>query len=226
MALLLNEIVDENYKHAIRRGKITGKTKESDFLFHLQQEFAELIVSNKLGDNASFRERVKLINTSTNNKTAIRADIIYCKKYKQIMAGTKSDEIADMILVLFSYSKFMGIDVEKAITSKLLYNSLRDMKNEETKATSCLEYLLDILDKGEVFKIYYNSDHCIGISGSGIYEKDSNAFKKSIENGEKVRYFELSENYPYESIVNSFGLSDFYKEILKKYYDARIAEEK
>lgn len=226
MALLLNEIVDENYKHAIRRGKITDKTKESDFLFHLQQEFAELILSNKLGDNASFREIVKLINTSTNNKTAIKANINYCEKYKQIMAGTKSDEIADMILVLFSYSKFLGIDIEKAIASKLAYNALRDIKEEEPKAPSCLEYLLDILDKGEVFKIYYNSDHCIGISGSGIYEKNSNAFKKSIENGETVRYFELSENYPYESIVNSFGLSDFYKEILKKYYDARIAEEK
>lgn len=226
MALLLNEIVDENYKHAIRRGKITDKTKESDFLFHLQQEFAELMVSNKIGDNASFRDRIRLISASTNDKTTNKANIIYCEKYKQIMAGTKSDEIADMILVLFSYSKFLGIDIEKAIASKLLYNTLRDIKEEGQKELSCLEYLLILIDKGEIFKIYYNSDHCIGISGSGIYEKNSNAFKKSIENGEKVRYFELSENYPYESIVNSFGLSDFYKEILKKYYDARIAEKK
>lgn len=226
MALLLNEIVDENYKHAIRRGKITDKTKESDFLFHLQQEFAELIMSNKIGDNASFRDRIKLINASANDKTANKANINYCEKYKQIMAGTKSDEIADIILVLFSYSKFLGIDIEKAIISKLLYNTLRDIKEEGQKELSCLEYLLILIDKGEIFKIYYNSDHCIGISGSGIYEKNSNAFKKSIENGEKVRYFELSENYPYESIVNSFGLSDFYKEILKKYYDARIAEKK
>lgn len=225
MEINLYEAIAENYAQAVRRGKIREETTEGEMLFDIQKEFAELLSAKEQGDLSYFNSRFNQIASSQKNRQKQGvSDDLYVSKYKEIMAGTKTDEAIDIILVLFSYCYRSGIDVERGLMAKIKYNQLRD--RQQKKEPSCLEYLLDIFNTGKRFDIYYNSDHCIGVSGTSIFEKNSYAFKKSIENGEDVRYFELSENYPYESIVNSFGLSDFYKEILKKYYDARIAEEK
>lgn len=228
--MTIKEFVDINYIHAIRRGKISESTTNGDFMLHLQQEFSELLSAKKVGNIDYFNERIKLISDSKSNgyENDINSDLVL-RKYKEIMAGTKSDEIADMIFVLFSYSKFLGIDIQKVLEAKLKYNTLRDEKNELShakKEPSCLEYLLELLDSGKVFNIYYNSDHCIGVCLTRIYEKDSNAFKKSIENEERIRYFELSKSHSVESIISSFGLSERYQSIIKAYYERKRTEKK
>jgi len=225
MEINLYEAIAENYAHAVRRGKIREETTEGEMLFDIQKELAELLSAKEQGDLSYFNSRLNQIASSQKNGLIQGvSDDLYASKYKEIMAGTKTDEAIDLILVLFSYCYRSGIDVERGLMAKIKYNQLRD--RQQKKEPSCLEYLLDIFNTGKRFDIYYNSDHCIGISGTGIYEKDSNAFKKSIENGEKIKYFELSTNFPYESIINSFGLSTSYQTTLKKYYERKRTEKK
>lgn len=91
------------------------------------------------------------------------------------------------------------------------------------KDASCLEYLLGLLESGELFTILYNSNHCIGVSDKGVFEKDSNAFKRDLINGFCLggsdRYLKLHEHYAYDQIVETFGLSEKHAVILKTYYE-------
>lgn len=220
LELKLYDAASANYTEAVRRRKINPHTTENDFLLDIQKELAELLSAKNKGDISYFNSRVRQMISSTNTEVQSRdflSDELYVSKYKQIMSGTKTDEVIDTILVLFSYCVFSGIDIESAMKAKIKYNQLRDRENK--KEPSCLEYLLDLFKSGKRFDIYYNSDHCIGLSGTTIIEKDSYAFKKSIENGEEIRYFELTKGHSEESIAISFQLSAEYGEILKQYYE-------
>ena len=46
---------------------------------------------------------------------------------------SEQSEIADIIIVLMTYSKAMGYDLEEAIVEKMNFNSTRPYKHEEKK---------------------------------------------------------------------------------------------
>jgi len=124
-------IQERAYKSAVSRGKITESTTEDDFLLHLQKEVAELFQAKEVGDSKYVIERVdQLISTSTKPIESV-SDVQretakhFYKLYKNNMAGTKADELADIALVCATYAKKLGIDLFKAMELKTLYNELR-----------------------------------------------------------------------------------------------------
>jgi len=124
-------IQERAYKSAVSRGKITESTTEDDFLLHLQKEVAELFQAKEVGDSKYVIERVdQLISTSTKPIESV-SDVQretakhFYKLYKNNMAGTKADELADIALVCATYAKKLGIDLYKAMELKTLYNELR-----------------------------------------------------------------------------------------------------
>ena len=44
---------------------------------------------------------------------------------------------------------------------------------------NCLEYLLDLWNRGHRFTILYNGDHCIGVNEKKIFEL-GDTFKKDL----------------------------------------------
>lgn len=92
----------------------------------------------------------------------------------------------------------------------------------ETKQQSCLEYVLDIFNVNREVTILYNSEHCIAVDEYGIYERESNAFKKELLSGElqvsPLKYLKLHEHYFFEQICSTFNLDTYYSELLSQYY--------
>ena len=124
-------IQERAYKSAVSRGKISESTTEDDLLIHLQKEVAELFQAKEVGDIDYVIERVdQLISTSTKPIESV-SDVQretakhFYKLYKNNMAGTKADELADIALVCATYAKKLGIDLFKAMELKTLYNELR-----------------------------------------------------------------------------------------------------
>lgn len=87
---------------------------------------------------------------------------------------------------------------------------------------SCLEYVLDIFNVTREVTILYNSNHCIAVDENGIYERESNAFKKELLSGElqasPLKYLKLHEHYSIEQICSTFNLDIYYSELLTQYY--------
>lgn len=87
---------------------------------------------------------------------------------------------------------------------------------------SCLEYVLDIFSIANNVTILYNSNHCIAVDEYGIYERESNAFKKELMSGElqvsPLKYLKLHEHYFFEQICSTFNLDEYYSELLTQYY--------
>lgn len=88
------------------------------------------------------------------------------------------------------------------------------------KEPSCLQYLLNLLGAGEDFVILYDDDHCIGVNEKGIYERESNAFKKTLLSGnaKNNHFLRLEQNYSLEQVIKSFNLSEIEISVLKQYY--------
>jgi len=121
------------------------------------------------------------------------------------------------------YSTFAAMDNGIASCKRHCNTEIIEKYSPKMKDASCLEYLLGLLEIGESFTILYNSNHCIGVSDKGVFEKDSNAFKQDLINGFCLggsdRYLKLHEHYAYDQIVETFGLSEKHAVILKTYYE-------
>jgi len=124
-------IQERAYKSAVNRGKITETSTDDDFLLSLQKEVSELFQAKEVGDSKYVIERTdQLISTSVKPIESV-SDVQretakhFYKLYKNNMAGTKSDELADIALVCATYAKKLGIDLFKAMELKTLYNELR-----------------------------------------------------------------------------------------------------
>ena len=124
-------IQERAYKSAVNRGKITETSTDDDFLLSLQKEVSELFQAKEVGDSKYVIERTdQLISTSVKPIESV-SDVQretakhFYKLYKNNMAGTKADELADIALVCATYAKKLGIDLFKAMELKTLYNELR-----------------------------------------------------------------------------------------------------
>ena len=83
---------------------------------------------------------------------------------------------------------------------------------------NCLTYLLKLISQGVKMKIFYNGDHCIGVSEKKIYDL-GNYFKKELLKGCNLKYTPIEDNHDLEAVIRSFEIKEQeYIEQLKKYY--------
>ena len=84
---------------------------------------------------------------------------------------------------------------------------------------NCLTYLLKLISQGVQMKIFYNSEHCIGVSEKKIYDL-GNYFKKELLKGCNLKYTPIEDNHDLEAVIRSFEIKEqYYIEQLKKYYE-------
>lgn len=93
----LKEITERNYKATVKRGIITDRTEFIDFIDKLEEEWIEV------------RESVELVSISKRPWTV---------KFDE-------KELSDVIIVCLSIAKHYGIDIQKALEEKTLYNEQR-----------------------------------------------------------------------------------------------------
>lgn len=87
---------------------------------------------------------------------------------------------------------------------------------------NCLEYLLDLWERGHRFKILYNGDHCIGVNDRKIFELGS-SFKRDLIAGFSLsgsdNFTHIENCHCLENLTQSFSLSEHYQKLAKEYYD-------
>ena len=84
---------------------------------------------------------------------------------------------------------------------------------------NCLTYLLKLISQGVQMKIFYNGDHCIGVSEKKIYDLGS-YFKKELLKGYNLKYTPIEDNHDLEAVIRSFEMRDKkYTEQITKYYE-------
>ena len=115
------------YLSAINRGKVNDKTTEDDLLLALQKEVSELFISKSKGDSIYVEERTYTLLSTKNTKVILIPEINdkFFNVYTNNIAGTKTDELADIVIICHTFAEFLGVDLEKAVNQKMMYNELR-----------------------------------------------------------------------------------------------------
>jgi len=119
------------YISALNRGKINASTTNDDMLLALQKEVSELFQAKENGDLDYFYDRLDLLMKSRNKEiTSVTEltkenDALFLKTYKGIIGGTKTDELADIVILCHTFAHLLDIDLEQAISMKMKYNELR-----------------------------------------------------------------------------------------------------
>ena len=85
---------------------------------------------------------------------------------------------------------------------------------------SCLTYLLNLWSDGHRFVIYYNSDHCIGVSETKLFDFN-NQFKKDFLQGLCDMYLPLTVCHEKETVKKIFNLDERYSKLIDEYYESR-----
>lgn len=114
------------YNSAVNRGKVTDKTTEDDMLLALQKEVAELFNANDKGDSRCLTDTTMEVANSLACKNIESVyDKTFVKAYPKLIAGTKTDELADIVIICHTFAEFLGIDLQLAVNQKMRYNELR-----------------------------------------------------------------------------------------------------
>ena len=109
----LNEIAEEGYKTAIKRGQWNKENNIEKALIHLHTEVSELANATK---NANYGIFEQLMDNGMSYKEA----------YEFAIKNTIEDEISDILIINTGLAKHMEIDIEKAVIMKMKYNSERN----------------------------------------------------------------------------------------------------
>ena len=93
-------------------------------------------------------------------------------------------------------------------------------KKKKRKERNCITEGLKRVSLGVQMKIFYNSEHCIGVSEKKIYDLGNN-FKKELLKGCNLKYTPIEDNHNLEAVIRSFEIKEQeYIEQLKKYYES------
>ena len=84
----------------------------------------------------------------------------------------------------------------------------------------CLRYLLNLLADGHRFTIYYNCDHCFGVSETKLFDFN-NQFKKDFLYGLCDMYLPLTICHEKETVKKIFNLDERYSKLIDEYYGSR-----
>lgn len=84
----------------------------------------------------------------------------------------------------------------------------------------CLRYLLNLHSDGHKFTIYYNSDHCFGVSEIKLFDFN-NQFKKDFLQGLCDMYLPLTTCHEKETVKKIFNLDERYSKLIDEYYASR-----
>jgi hypothetical protein len=92
---------------------------------------------------------------------------------------------------------------------------------------NCLEYLLDLWNRGHRFVILYNGNHCIGVNEKKIFEL-GDTFKKDLLAGYSLRggdsYVPIESSFDLDALVRCFNLPPHYFIVAQEYYESIKSE--
>jgi hypothetical protein len=83
---------------------------------------------------------------------------------------------------------------------------------------NCLTHLLDLWEKGNRFKIYYDGNHYCGVNEEELFDLNG-TFKKCILSGNAGRYLPIEHYHNAEVTKHIFGLNKRYSKVLEEYYE-------
>lgn len=84
---------------------------------------------------------------------------------------------------------------------------------------NCLTYLLQLWDQGHRFTIFYDGNHCCGVSDKKLFDLNS-TFKKDMMDGNAGMYLPLENCHSKEVTKRIFNLGYKHSKILDEYYRA------
>ena len=113
----INEIADRAHYHAVKAGFYKDDAKH-EIIEKISEESMELMSSIVLNHNCDIDIFERDVNTYNEKTFPIR--------FEKVVKNSIGDEMADNILLLLAASRELNIDIEKHITYKQKYNSLRD----------------------------------------------------------------------------------------------------
>lgn len=123
MQIDLNKISNAIHKGNVKRGFYDEILKIGEYLCLIHGELSEALEAD--------REDKKCSLGSGGLLTLIKAidDEYYKREFENEVKDTFEDEIADALIRLFDLCGYLNIDIDKHITAKLRYNSLREYKH-------------------------------------------------------------------------------------------------
>lgn len=76
----------------------------------------------------------------------------------------------------------------------------------------CLRYLLQLWERGERFKIFYDANHTYGLQNGLIFDFD---FR---QRGDESKYLLLEKSHNLETVIKIFELDERFSNLLEEYY--------
>ena len=119
----LNALAAFVHHQSSMRGFYEEKHEFGTNLMLITSELAEALEADRLGDHASIENFEKCI------KRSHIEDREWESAFNAFMKDTVEDELADTIIRLLDLIGYLGIDIDKHIYYKMVYNSERPRKN-------------------------------------------------------------------------------------------------
>jgi len=126
----LNELAVEIHKGNVKRGFWEGEKNKGELLMLVVSELSEALEADRKGRVAKlwdFEARKDVVERS--KATGELTDSEYSLIFTNYIKDSFEDEIADAIIRLLDLSAGLGIDIDKHVKYKLLYNATRPYKH-------------------------------------------------------------------------------------------------
>lgn len=123
MQIDLNKISNAIHKGNVKQGFYDEPKSIPELLCLIHSELSEALESDRKDRKCSLSTNSLLTLIKTNDTG------YYKNQFKLEVKDTFEDEIADALIRLFDLCGYLNIDIDKHITAKLKYNSLREYKH-------------------------------------------------------------------------------------------------
>jgi len=123
---MINKLAKEINENAISKGFYEDEKNIGEMLCLIHSEVSEALEADRKGKYA-----VESFNMKNNiNLNDIGSDVQYFKQeFEVAYKDTFEDELADIMIRVMDLAAFKGVDLEKHIKAKMLYNSFREHKH-------------------------------------------------------------------------------------------------
>jgi NTP pyrophosphatase (non-canonical NTP hydrolase) len=121
---MLNELRDKAYAESHKRGFYDGDKNLAEQLMLIVRELSEALEFDQLGKWSKDAAALCLVNPYARNDGEFLVD------YKQFVKDSVEDELADVLIRIFSMAGHYNIDLDSVVQAKMRYNSLRQYKDK------------------------------------------------------------------------------------------------
>lgn len=123
MQIDLNTISKAIHEGNVRQGFYDDKPSRDRQLLLIITELAEAVEADRHGKHCSLSSNALL------TLLKFEDDKYFKSQFKNEVKDTFEDEIADTLIRLFDVCGYLDIDIDKHISAKVRYNSLREYKH-------------------------------------------------------------------------------------------------